>query len=342
MFLSSRKLHKEDIRYGYATGRIRMLENKLIDRVVFERMIEAETPGAVTQLIENKYGHLSLNSENLKICSDFESILGNEFYKFYCIIEELACDKDIVDLFFSRYMFHNIKVLIKSKYLGEEAMEMIYFNVGPIHFPGLRDIVLNSHKDHPVTYIKEKVEAKFIQSGNNPQIIDIMLDQEYFEWIKNLAKKINLPVIDELIKIWIDLANIKNLFRMIWLDKELELLKEITFTGGNIEKEQYIDFYISKNWTRLNDIFKYTPYKALIQKGIESLKTESLSDLERSIDVYTIKWLMDSKYIVFGVEPLLYFILCKEYEIRLLRIILLSKIYNITPEMIRRQIGEIL
>ncbi|MBI5417057.1 V-type ATPase subunit [Candidatus Poribacteria bacterium] len=340
MFPTCRELHKEDARYGFSTGRIRMLENRLLDRITLERMIDAPDVGSAIHIMGNKYGHLSINVDTLKNSSDFEEILSGELYKFYLLAGELSPDNELLNIFLYKYTFHNFKVLLKSKYV-EEGMDMIFFNVGAIPFMELRDLVLNHHKDHPIIKIREDVESKFLAASRNSQVIDLALDQEYFKWIRNIALELKLPVITELVKIWIDLANIKNLFRCLFLGRETDFMHDLIYPGGHISHEEYINFYIHKNWDKLNEVFVRTPYGALIHLGIESLKINSLAHLERKLDDFPLQWMQDSKYVVFGVEPLINYILRKEYEQRLLRVIVISKIYHISSEGIRKQLGEI-
>ncbi|MBI5207045.1 MAG: V-type ATPase subunit, partial [Candidatus Firestonebacteria bacterium] len=205
MFATCKELHIDDMQYGFTTGRIRMLENRLLDQITLEHIIDAENIEQAIHQIENKYGLLSKKSEN---SYSYESMLANELFNFFLLIKELAPDKEIVNIFFYKYSFHNLKVLLKSKYLSD-AMEMIYFNVGPIDFLELRDIVSNQYLENPLSIIKEKAESKF-KSTHNPQIIDLVIDQEYFKWIKNISDIKKLPVLEELIKIHIDTINIKN------------------------------------------------------------------------------------------------------------------------------------
>lgn len=335
-----KELHLEDLRYGFSTGRIRMLENRLLDWTTLEQMIDAENVEAAIHHLENKYGHISIDPKNIGTPAGFETICSNELYKLYLELNEFVPDREIIDIFFYKYTFHNIKVLLKAKYLKEEeGMDMIYV-AGPIPFLDLRDILFNNKKEHPFVIIKEKAEGKFLENHNS-QIIDFILDQEYFKWIQNITSGKNVPVINTLIKIWIDLANIKNLFRCLALGKEYEILQDVIYPGGFILKEIFSNFYIQKNWEILNQNFRQTPYEALINMGIESLKNNTITLLERKLENFLLKWLEDSKYIVFGIEPIIHYILQKELEIRLIRTIIISKLYNISPELIRKRVGEI-
>ncbi|MBI5208078.1 MAG: V-type ATPase subunit, partial [Candidatus Firestonebacteria bacterium] len=122
------------------------------------------------------------------------------------------------------------------------------------------------------------------------------------------------------------------------LNKEIELLRELIYEGGHFLPLEFEKFYNDKTLNKFVKFFSNTPYKILIQESIKYLRENNLVSAEQKLDNFLLKWMEDSKFVVFGVEPLIYYILRKEYEIRVLRIILISKIYNIKPELIHKNI----
>ena len=49
---------------------------------------------------------------------------------------------------------------------------------------------------------------------------------------------------------------------------------------------------------------------------------------------------MDSKYIVFGPEPLFTYLVAKEREINAIRMIMVSKINNISPDKVKERLRD--
>jgi len=59
------------------------------------------------------------------------------------------------------------------------------------------------------------------------------------------------------------------------------------------------------------------------------------------MDNYIIELNKQSKYVHFGPEPIFSYIVAKETEIKVLRIIMVSKLNNIPPDRIRERLRDL-
>jgi ATP synthase, subunit C len=83
---------------------------------------------------------------------------------------------------------------------------------------------------------------------------------------------------------------------------------------------------------------KLGPY---LVKGVEVFnETKRLSEFEKISDNYLMELNKESKYIVFGPEPLFTYLVAKEREINAIRLIMVSKINNISSEKIRERLRD--
>ena len=79
-------------------------------------------------------------------------------------------------------------------------------------------------------------------------------------------------------------------------------------------------------------------YRSL-KLGIEGLKkTGSLFTLEREITNYLLASVRKTKYLAFGVEPLLGYFLARENELKLIRLILTSKKMQVKTEDLKERL----
>ena len=65
-----------------------------------------------------------------------------------------------------------------------------------------------------------------------------------------------------------------------------------------------------------------------------------LSELEKIAENYLMELNRDSKYIVFGPEPLFTYLVAKEREINAIRMIMVSKINNISPDKVKERLRD--
>ena len=110
---------KDDTRYAYAVGRIRVLETRLLNRDALQRMLEADSPQATLEALSDTEYEASFS----KIESewDFETALREEMERIYKLIDKLTQDRELTDILRIKWDFHNLKVLLKSKYLKSFA-----------------------------------------------------------------------------------------------------------------------------------------------------------------------------------------------------------------------------
>jgi V/A-type H+-transporting ATPase subunit C len=118
MFIKYPEFSGADSRYAYAGGRIRALETRLLDRHRLERMLDSDSAeAALRSLQDTDYGpHLA----DVRSPADYEKMLELERKTAYELFRRLCLDEDALSVYFSRFDFHNIRVLAKAKLSGRQ------------------------------------------------------------------------------------------------------------------------------------------------------------------------------------------------------------------------------
>ena len=111
------------MQFTQALSRIWVLETRLLDKAKIERMIEAPDADDVIKILsETEYANVM---GNVKRASDYEEMLSAELQRVYSLVYELCPVKDIVNLFSTKYIYHNVKVLLKGKFLGKDFSNLL-------------------------------------------------------------------------------------------------------------------------------------------------------------------------------------------------------------------------
>ena len=85
-----------------------------------------------------------------------------------------------------------------------------------------------------------------------------------------------------------------------------------------------------------------TKYGKILKEGIEAYaKSGSISYLEKLMDNELMDYVKKGKYVTFGIEPLFSYLVAKETEIRDVRIIMVGKLNQIAPAVIRERLRDI-
>ncbi|MEW6087665.1 MAG: V-type ATPase subunit [bacterium] len=319
-FLDIENLHMENPYYGYVSGRLAILEKFIMDQSAYKELISSAGVEEMLKLLEDKYG--------FKAKKSWEDVLNKDWAATYNLVYDLAPKKEIFDIFFLQYSFHNLKVRLKEKFLGHKTGTP-FFETAPFisenNYPGLHQLVMN-------------IEENFYKEGRF-QDVDCMLDEEYFVLLLEKTEKFKTPLLTSLVKTWIDLANIKLFFRFKMLGKEKNSLSGFLFHGGNYEERFYPDIY-SISPDNLKKEIKNNYYADLFFTGIKCLEDlKSMDELEENCDKFTRKRFNETKHIVYGIEPMIRYLLRKENEIKILRMIFIGKENNIAENIIEDKIN---
>lgn len=303
-------------------------------------MVDAKDMEEVFKILgETEYSNVMAG---INRAEDYEKILSSELKRVYELMYEMSKDKIVVDLMALKYDYHNLKVLVKEKILNQDFSDM-YTPISTTDFNQLKVNYLSGNLKEIEPRFREALEAveKDYDENQDPQRIDILLDRFYFNHLYDLALETDIPLFKKYVKDLIDFTNIKTLIRVKKQKKDMKFLEEVLIQNGNISKEELV--------LSLNDpieviTHKYRNYDISpeMKKGLEIYQnTGRLSELEKLMDNYLMELNKPSKYIHFGPEPLFSYIVAKETEIKVLRIIMVSKINRLSPEEIRERLRDL-
>ena len=332
---------KEDSKYAYSVGRIRALETKLLDRGKIDRMIEAEDAEGVLQILsETEYGDMIAEIESAE---EFEKMLHVELKRTYSVARSFYPDPALVDLFMFKHDFHNLKVLLKSKLGEQQGAGELLIDLGTIADEVrelMKEDISEIVKKLPEDYARaiERTLNKF-DASKDPQIIDASMDAEMFALMCEFAPQNNFLL--ELLRMYIDMANIKMLVRAKKLGKSKGILNLALLENGSLLRDDLLEMYDKPLEGVISELCR-SGYGKIIAEGAEYYKKEgSLLVFEKLFDDMIMEHVKKAKYVTFGLEPLVGYIIAKENEAKLIRTILTGKLNKIQDGRIKEMVREV-
>lgn len=326
--------------FSQAVIRVKVLEKKLLSRSRLERMVDARDMEEVFRILgETEYQqHLG----NISRAEDYEEILAAELKRVYALMDELTGEKVISEILSLKYDYHNLKVLLKEKISGK-SLSHLYVTYGTQDITRIKsDLNMGDYSDMDVRIASalKDIEADFTKNSD-PQRIDILMDRYYFRHLQSIADEADIPMFKEYVQNQIDFANVKTLIRVKKMDKDIRFLEEVLLKGGNIPMDSLI-YSINDSLDVIMNKMKNEKLSKPILEGLEAYrKTGRLSEFEKIIDNELMAVNEPSKNIIFGPEPLFSYLNAKEAEIKALRIVMVSKINKLSPEVIRERLRDL-
>lgn len=322
--------------FAQSVARIRFLETKMIDKAKIEAMVESrDFQDCIRLLQDTQY------SEYVAM-PGYEEGLRLSLQNFYREMYKISPVREVIDIFAIRYDGHNIKSLIKGKLAGIDTSGML-IDAGTIPVDSLKSMVKEENfRDMPKT-LRFYVEKAFENYKNtqDPQDIDITIDQGIYRYMLEVAEDSSMDYLTEIIKLMIDIINIKSFIRINIQERGREFMLKVFLPGGNLDRDVFIN-NISDSLENFANKIMHTNYFKWVKEGIaEFIKNGDLGSIEKYGDNFILDYLRKTKLISFGPEPLIAFIIAKENEIRAIRIILTGKKNDVHPDIIRERLRDV-
>ena len=328
----------KDTDYLFSTARVRSAEKNMLTREKAEKMIDSKTTlDAIRVLDDLNYG----NGSELVDPEDYETLLSDEHKKAYDFITSVAPDVNYFNMFLYPYDYHNLKVIMKSEYLGIDASDTLV-DTGSIDLKVLKYSV-KEREFSPLTEDMERALKEVIDTfprTGDPQSIDIIFDRYCYDEMLKSAEKTESSFMVNYVKIQIDTINLKTFVRLRKINKSRDFFSRVFLNGGNINEQVFF-----KNFDEPFDKFaeQLTAYdlKEVFLEGTQSLEeTGKFTAMEKLLDNKLIKHIKDAKFVPFGIEPLASYLIAKDNEIKIARIIMAGKLAGISPELLRERLRE--
>ena len=328
-----------DTRYVYTISRIRVIEQKMLSPAMLERMIEAGTPEEALKVLHDAgYGFAGVEYG----VGDYQRLLGEEQEKVYRLLMETVPDISEFDFLIIKNDYHNLKVYLKAEFSNQEVSAAHLLRPSLIPVDRLADLFRErDFAELPAPMAKAVAESmEAFSRTQDPQIIDLVLDKALYSHMLELAGRLDSEFVYSLVNAMVDLTNLKMLLRTKLIRRHWEFLEPFLIAGGSFPNEFYRELF-RLEFDQISTAYTDTGYSRLLAESVNSLKlSRSLAVFEKLCDNYLISMLKQTKYAIFGIEPLVTYYLAKEMEIKNARIIMVGKINGLGQHAIRERLRD--
>lgn len=328
----------KDSDYLYSTSRVRSIEKHMLTHERAEKMIDAKTIEDALRVLDDCYYG---NGNEMVDPNDYEILLSEEHKKTYDFIRSIAPDKEHFNIFLYPYDYHNLKVLMKNEYLGKDESDTLV-DTGSIDLNvlkhALKERTFSDLTDNMGKALKEIIED--FPKTSDPQLIDIILDRYLYDEMLKAAEKTKNKFIIDYVTMQIDSINVKSYVRLKKMNKSWDFFTKVFLQGGKIYEQVFIKNY-DEPFEKFGEQLLAYDFKEEFLAGTEALiETGKFTKLEKLLDNKLMDYVKQAKYVPYGIESLVGYLIAKDNEIKIARIILAGKTAGISPELIRERLRE--
>ncbi|HZK09524.1 MAG TPA: V-type ATP synthase subunit C [Clostridia bacterium] len=321
--------------YIYASARIRVFEKNLLKKEQLHRLAQAgEEETFLHYLQETDYGKYL---QNIKEPEAFHKAMDENWQYNLSEVLEMSKDPEVIEILSAKYVYHNYKVLVKEKILGQD-LSPLYILVPGMDVEGIRNSLAREEETELANFIYQALED--YEENKDAQRIDLILDKAYYEDILAKAIKLGDPLFIDFVQYSLDFSNAKALVRLKAQGLEYEALEGVFLPGGHIDSESFKRLYKEEPGVILEGLGKLDPSSTLKKAKLVYEDTGSLASVERLMEDAIMNLVRDGRRITYGPEVLFGYLLAKEKEIMNLRMIFTSLVAGIAPERIEERLRD--
>lgn len=325
----------DDWRYAFGTAKVRSLMIQMLSRAALLDLANAENYEQATDLLSSTEYALPAGSKNI---GDLEETLLASRASARRLFSDLIADEALLEPLKTREDFANLRLGLRRK-LTDRPIGLDYSNDGSIPAEQFEEI-FEVEDYSPLPYhIQEAIERAVLAyySKKDVREIDYALDASYAEYKIRKALELKNIFILELFRMQIDLINIKTMLRLKFTESEQ---RNVFYNGGYVEIER-LKHGLDIGYEAIGHLFFATPYHHVVETGVSYLTSKkSFLKLERNCEEHINGFLKLTDLITAGPQPLIAYLLMKEQEIRLIRLIMTAKKNNLDTRLILDRLGE--
>jgi len=264
--------------------------------------------------------------------------LLREMGKTYDLLDRICPDRAAIGLFRKRHDFHNLKAMLKSKITGVPYEDSVVA-LGTYGVDRLGAAVQEDNYRFAPPYVRDTALAALAEYERMGTVNVVGYTCERSMWCHLIeqARANGVKLVVQLFREYVDLTNIKTFLRMRECSENLDEFDRYFIPGGS----HPIDFYLRHRDEELglflHRLATQQYERHIVSEGLMMWPEDrSFWRLEIAFDNYILLQFQEMRFQLFSIAPLLYYLLRREAEARLIRTVIRCKLAG----MVRQQIEE--
>ncbi len=324
---------KDSLRYGFAVGKVRVLQTRVFRQATYERLIDAGTYAEQRKILSDSvYGAYLEGADTVE---QVEAALERALDDAYRFLDEAKLPDAIVRFFRVRYDYTNARAIIKARVVGA-ASEGLLRDLGTAPIEVLEGPV-ERWPEHLRTLATELIPAA--ESDEEPpstERIDATCERAMYAELRRLARASGSPFLKDLVALEIDLANARAAIRARRKGLPLSVLREGLIEGGTLSHKA-----LEKAYALPFDAFVEVLARGPRLKGIPASDLEDPARLDVITDDVAVRFLRSGRLVPIGAEPVIAYVIAREAEIKAVRTLLVGKLSGLGPDALRARLREV-
>ncbi|PKQ20462.1 MAG: hypothetical protein CVT66_04805 [Actinobacteria bacterium HGW-Actinobacteria-6] len=320
----------DSISYGFAVGKVRVLETRVFGGGTYERLVDAPSFAEQKRILSDTvYGRYI---ENAETADDVETGLESALDDFYKFLNEANLPAPVVRFFRVRYDYANLKAVLKARALGAPLDGMLV-DLGTVPAE-----VVSGPVEHLPEFLAKVVAGL---AGDDEQVvsveqIDTAVEHASFTDLAETARVSKSRALKELARLMIDVVNARAAIRARRRELPASDLAGAFFKGGSLHLSRIEKAYILP-FAEFADAIASMPALG----GVEPELLTDLASLDVVLDNLIARFLRRARAVQFGPEPVIAYVMAREAEVTAVRTLLIGRLAGLDRDALRSRLREL-
>lgn len=314
---------------------IRILEQNLLNRNNYDALNRASSVAESLEVLSQANYPVHNNTTTNR---DYETMLMAKLEDQFELCYASAPQLEVINIFGLRFVYHNIKVLLKEKTQKSDLSHLL-IKIGEYSVDELRKMV--NDPEHHILDSRLNHVVKTARAQDSDAGIDIFLDKEYLNHISLLAKEIADPDIQDVVQKIIDRENLMMGIRMKKMNLSHNYIISALSESGEIRSPLLFQAIQSDTTADLVNLLDHYDYDKAIIQEIEESDTIPVFKLGHLLDNQVHELMQSARLMPASPLVVLSYLYYLLNEIANIRLILIGKEINLTSEQFKERMKPI-
>lgn len=324
----------QDLKFAPLITMIRVFETELLTEADYKSLLKAETATEALRMLDKTAYEIP---QDIDATKDYEFFLDRRLKKIMSEMSATITDARVYRLFTLRYVYHNLKVLIKGRALDHDTSDAL-IEIGDISVAQLVHLLdTREGPSLPGILVTNTLNIlEHIEETEEYATIDVLLDNAYLTHIDKIAHDINNEDVRNYVHMLIDFHNIETLLRALRQGQSKSFVRAMLSRHGRLSIEELLDFYDTPEASTLETILFNEKYGEALMEALGDTAFVALDPVvfSQAMTEVQSKFYYEFSLHAFGPMPVLAYIYFLTNEINNIRMILIGKENELPEEML--------
>lgn len=334
--------------YIFTVTLTEVLRNQLLDINDIERMLGAKNAKEAYRILNDT--DYSTHIGDIEQVEDFQEVIDAGLSDTRDLLRKSTPHRWVLNMAWYEYDAHNCKTYLKAHLTGKtrEDVEHLIIPWGKIKPSVLAEYIFDDEiiqlrmkgSEKPRLERAVRRARELYEETGELMLADLHVDRAFLKVRQKISREVESSFLKDFFKAKTDLFNLNAFFRIKALDLDESILKRTLTVGGTIRHDKYRDNF-KEDFDALVEVFRFTSYNKVIEKGVEDYKKDgAFQKLEQGFRNHLIDLMHDSRFLPYGIEPILMYWWQKELNAEIIRMIMVGKLNGMDQDEIREKLPK--